>query len=288
MTRRHALLAALCLAPALVLAQVAVPADSRLKRIQDSKTIKLAYRTDALPFSFEHPDKKPGGYTVELCAAIVNVLERQLGLNPLFVNWVPVNSQNRFTAIASGQADLECGASTVTLGRMKEVSFSSLTFIDGTGLLVRNTTPGTGLRDLAGKKIGVVAGTTNEAAVAAALKELAVSATVVPVKTRDDGLAQLDAGAIDAFAGDRVLLMGLAARSGRQGNYSLLTDALSYEPYAIALPRGDWALQQAVNAAIAQFYMGSGLPALYNRWFSDLGRPSPVLEVMYGIGRLPE
>ena len=123
MTRLHTLIAALCVAPVLALAQahaqMVVPAESRLKRIQDTKTIKLAYRTDALPFSFEHPDKKPGGYTVELCAGIVNVLERQLGLNPLFVNWVPVTTQNRFTAVASGQADLECGASTVTLGRMK-------------------------------------------------------------------------------------------------------------------------------------------------------------------------
>jgi len=288
MTRFHTLVAALCLVPALVSAQTAAPADSRLKRIQDTKTINLAYRTDAVPFSFEDKDKKPAGYTVDLCTSVVSIIERQLGVQPLQVKWVPVTSQNRFSAIASGQADLECGASTVTLGRMKEVGFSSLTFIDGTGLLVKTTTSGSGLRELGGKKIGVIAGTTNEAALNDALQALAVSVTVVKLKTREEGLEQLEAGAIDAFASDRVLLIGLASRSKTPQQLALLTDALSYEPYAIALPRGDWALQQSVNAALSQIYKSSALTALYGRWFSDLGRPTPALEIMYGLGRLPE
>jgi ABC-type amino acid transport substrate-binding protein len=44
------------------------------------------------------------------------------------------------------------------------------------------------------------------------LKSKAVTATVVLVKSREDGLAQLEAGAVDAFASDRVLLVGLARR----------------------------------------------------------------------------
>ncbi len=63
---------------------------------------------------------------------------------------------------------------------------------------------------------------------------------------------------------------------------------LSYEPYAIVLPRGDWAMRQAVDAALAQIYRSSALGEIYNRWFGALGRPSPMLEVMYGLGRLPE
>ena len=53
MSRRHLLFAALCLAPTLALAQMAsAPFDGRLKKIQETKTISVAYRTDALPFSF--------------------------------------------------------------------------------------------------------------------------------------------------------------------------------------------------------------------------------------------
>ncbi len=289
MSRLLATLAALCLAPTLALAQMAsAPFEGRLKKIQETKTIAVAYRTDALPFSFEDAEKKPAGYMVDLCRSVIGVIERQVGVAPLQVNWVPVTTQTRFSAIASGRADMECGATSVTLSRMKEVAFSSLTFVDGTGLLVRRSTAGNSLMDLAGKRIGVITGTSNERALAEAMKSKMVTATMVPVSSREDGLAQLEAGTIDAFANDRVLLVGLAAKAKDPKALALLGDPLSYEPYAIVLPRGDWALQQAVNGALAQIYRSSALPDIYNRWFGALGRPSPVLEVMFALGRLPE
>jgi ABC-type amino acid transport substrate-binding protein len=289
MTRMHTLFATLCLAPTLALAQMAsAPFDGRLKKIHETKTISVAYRTDAVPFSFEDNDKKPTGYTVDLCRSVIGVIEKQIGVVPLQVKWVPVTLQNRFSAIASGQADMECGASTVTLGRMKEVGFSTLTFVDGTGLLIRASTPGNSLMDLANKKIGVIAGTSNERAVNEALRVKVVTASVVPVKSREDGLAQLEAGSIDALASDRVLLVGLVAKAKDPKALALLGDPLSYEPYAIALPRGDWAMRQAVDAALAQIYKSPALPEIYNRWFAALGRPAPVLEVMFALGRLPE
>jgi ABC-type amino acid transport substrate-binding protein len=289
MSRLKTLFAALCLAPALALAQMAsAPFDGRLKKIQETKSISVAYRTDALPFSFEDNEKKPAGYTVDLCRSIIGVIERQIGVAPLQVKWVPVTLQTRFTAVSSGQADMECGASTVTLGRMKEVGFSTLTFVDGTGLLIRSATAAKSLMDLANKKIGVIAGTSNERALADGLKAKLVTATVVTVKTRDEGLAQLEAGTIDAFAGDRVLLVGLASKAKDPKALALLAETLSYEPYAIALPRGDWAMQQAVNAALAQIFKSSALTDLYGRWFGPLGRPTTALEVMYVLGSLPE
>jgi glutamate/aspartate transport system substrate-binding protein len=289
MSRMLALFAALGLAPTLALAQMATaPFEGRLKKIQESKTIGVAYRTDAVPFSFEDNDKKPSGYMVDLCRSVIGVIEKQVGVVPLQVKWVPVTTQNRFAAIASGQADMECGATSVTLGRMKEVAFSSLTFVDGTGLLIRNSTPGDSLMALANKKIGVIPGTSNERALAEALRIKVVTATVVPVKSREDGLAQLEAGAIDALASDRVLLVGLVAKAKDQKALALLGDPLSYEPYAIVLPRNDWAMKQAVDAALAQIFKSPALPELYNRWFAALGRPSPVLEIMFGLGRLPE
>jgi len=281
------LFAALCLAPLLALAQT-TPLEGRLRKIQESKTIAIAYRTDALPFSFEDNDKKPSGYTVDLCKSIVGVIEKQIGVTPLNVRWVPVTVQNRFATVAGGQADMECGSTSVTLGRMKEVGFSSLTFVDGTGLLIRASTQGNSLMDLANKKIGVIPGTSNERALNEALKAKVVTATVVPVKSREEGLAQVEAGTIDALASDRVLLVGLAAKAKDPKALALLADALSYEPYAIVLPRGDWQLQQAVDSALAQIYKSAALPEIYNRWFGAMGRPNPVLEVMFALGRLPE
>ena len=283
-----AALAALLLLPSIVLAQGAPALDGRLKRIQETKSIAIAHRTDAAPFSFEDDKKQVIGYTIDICRRVAGAIERQLGLSELKIKWVPVTVQNRFDVLAKGQADMECGSSTVTLSRMKLVDFSSLTFVDGTGLLVKASAAANGLGDLGGKKIGVIGGTSNERALNEALKNRVVNATVVPLKSSDEGLAQVESGAIDAFASDRVLLMALAGKSKDPKALALLGEGLSFEPYAIALPRGDWQMRLAVNTALAQIYRSGAIGEIFGRWFGALGRPGPLTEAMFLMGALPE
>ena len=125
----------------------------RLKAIAASKTIKIAYRIDAAPFSFVNERNEITGYTIELCKMIVASLQQQLGGRPIAIQWVQVTSQNRFDAIAAGKADLECGSSSATLARMKVVDFSSFVFVESTGLVVSANSGSQRLLDLAGKKI---------------------------------------------------------------------------------------------------------------------------------------
>jgi len=112
--------------------------EGRLKRIAETKTIAIAFRADAVPFSFTGEKKEPAGFAIDLCKRIVNSIESQLNIQGLKVNWVPVTVQSRFDAVAKGRADMECGSSTITLGRMKQVDFSSIIFVEGTGLLVKD------------------------------------------------------------------------------------------------------------------------------------------------------
>jgi ABC-type amino acid transport substrate-binding protein len=268
-------------------AQSADALDGRLKKIHDSKSIGIAYRTDAAPFSFED-NKQITGYSIDICRRVVASIERQLGIGELKIRWVPVNGQTRFDAIAKGQADLECGSSTVTLGRMKMVDFSSFTFIDGTGLIVKASMAANALSDLAGKKIGVISGTSNERALNEALKTRVINATVVPVRTREEGLEQVENGTVDAFASDRVLLIALLGKSKDPAGLALLADALSFEPYAIGLPRGDWQMRLAVNGALAQVYRSGAIREIFGRWFGAIGRPGPVMEAAFLFGALPE
>lgn len=283
-----AVAATLLLLPSLVLAQAAPALDGRMKKIRDTKTITVAYRQDAAPFSFEDSNKQLSGFSIDLCRRVVGAIERQLNAGSLQVRWVPVTVQNRFDVVAKGDADMECGASTVTLGRMRLVDFSSFIFVDGTGLLVRASLAANGLGDLGGKKIGVIAGTSNERALREALSARVLNATVVQVASREEGLQQVESGAIDAFASDRVLLMGMASKAKDAKALALLSDALSFEPYAIALPRGDWQLRLAVNTALAQIYRSGAIGEIYGRWFGSLGRPGPIIEATYLFGALPE
>lgn len=281
------LLAALALAlvPALAVAQ---PAADRVKKIKDTKTILVAHRTDATPFSFVDAQKQPVGYSVDLCKKVVSQLEQQLGVPGLQIKWVPVTTQNRFEAVAKGEADMECGSSSVTLGRMKQVDFSNFIFVDGTGILARSDLNARSLGDLANKKIAAVAGTTNEAALKGALKERLVNASVVSVKTREEGIAKLEAKEVDAFVSDNLLLLGTAKKVKDPKAFSLVDDALSMEPYAIVLPRTDPALRIEVNTALARIYRSQAIGDIYGTWFGSLGKPGAVLRAVYGMGAIPE
>lgn len=274
----------LCLAaPALAFGQ----APDTLKKIRDSKTVAIAYRTDALPFSYEADNKQPAGYTVELCKRVAASLEQQLK-TPLQVKWVAATTQNRLELVQKRQADMECGATTATLSRMELVDFSSAVFVDTTGLLVQKAVGAKSLGGLAGKKIAVIAGTTTQRALEAALKKQLVSATVVPVKNRDEAVAALEAGTVDAFSSDRILLLGMAGKVKDPTQFELLTDDLSFEPYAIALPRGDSAFRLAVNRGLAQVYQSEAIQEIFRRAFGANAVPPTGLLVMYGLGSYAE
>jgi len=262
--------------------------DGRLKKIAAAKAISIAYRADAVPFSFVNDKGQPDGYAIDLCKRVVNSIERQLNIAGLKVNWVPVTVQTRFEAVAKGRADMECGSSTITLARMKEVDFSSVTFVETTGLLARTEGGARSLSDLSGKTIAVVAGTTNERAINEQLKRRQMNATVLPFNSRDEAIAALEGGKADAFASDRLLLVGAGSKAKDPRALTLLPDQLSFEPYGIVLPRGDAGMRLAVNTGLAQVYGGDEIVEIFRRWFGALGRPSAVLESAYILGSIPE
>ncbi len=285
LVRLAALCCALLVSVAAVSAQTQVPADSRLNGIIANKTIRIAFRADARPFSFVNDAKEPLGYTIDLCQQVTKSIAQQVGLPDLKIEWVPVTVETRFSAVATRQADIECGSSTVTLGRMKEVDFSIFVFVESTGVLVKRTSNIHAFAEMAGKKIAVVAGTTNERAVADQVRRQKLDVTLVMVKDRDEGVDALEAGKVDGFASDKLLLAG--AQVKKPDALVMLPDDLSIEQYAIVLPRGDWALRLAVNTGLAQIFRSGRTVELFERWFFG-ARPGVLLEAVYALGRLAD
>jgi polar amino acid transport system substrate-binding protein/glutamate/aspartate transport system substrate-binding protein len=276
---------------ALAAAALALPASAQtagtLKKIADSRSIALGYRADAVPFSFRGDDGQPTGYSVDLCRRVVAAIERSLNLQQIEVKWVPVTPENRIAQVTGGAVDLECGVTTVTLGRQEQVDFSSLIFVEGGSLLVRAEGGPVRLADLAGKTVGVMAGTTTEARLRAVLKQRLIDARVVNVRDERDGVAAVMDKRIDAFAGDRVVLLGAGLRGGGGNVLSLAQEDFSFEPYALMMRR-DPAFRLAVNRALAQLYGGEGIVEIYGRWFGKLGKPGPLLTAMNLLNTTPE
>ena len=268
-------------------AQSEIPPDSRLKAIASSKTIKIAYRRDARPFSFANENNEPIGFAIDICKLVTSSIGRQLGVGDLKIDWVPATLQNRFSTVASGKADMECGSSTATLGRMKEVDFSNFYFVESTGIVVTKASNIRAFSDMAGKKIAVAGGTTNEQAIIAQLKQQKIEATLISVKDGNEAVAMLESGNADGYASDKLLLVG--ARVKNPQALVMLPDDLSVEPYAIVLPRGDWAFRLAVNTGLAEIYRDGRIVGVFKAWFERIGlQISPVLRIMYGLGALSD
>jgi len=272
---------------AALLVTIGVASAGTLDRIGQDKAIRIAYREDAPPFSYKDKIGEAGGFMVDLCRAVAKKLAEQRNLSELKVVFVPVTAADRFEAITQQKADLLCEPTTATLSRREQVDFSIPTFLDGASLIVRADGPKS-LRDLAGKKIGVLAGTTTEEALRNTLKEAGISGDVVAAKTHGEGLAMLDDGKISAYFGDRSILLFLIKDSKAPEKLRLADDYLSVEPYALALPRGDSDFRLAVDRALSHIYRSGEIVSIFERTFGGKAKPSQILQTLYLTSSLPD
>ena len=261
--------------------------EGRLKTIEQTATLRIAYRTDSRPFAYVDADGKPTGYTIELCEHVARSLEQLLGTE-LTIKWVHVDTRSRFETMVDGTADMECGSTTMSLSRLKLVEFSSVVFAESTGVMVKSGRRMFSFDDMARKTIGIIAGSTNAQAVRDQLARRKLEATLVEFRDRAEGVAALARGELDGFATDKLVLLALA-RAADMRDFVVLPEDLSFEPFAIMLPRGDWTFRLAVNAALARYFRSGQIVELYTKYFSSLGRGSSNWTgAVFVFGGIPE
>jgi ABC-type amino acid transport substrate-binding protein len=259
-----------------------------LAHVRDAGAIAIGYRDASVPFSYLGPRKLPIGYSIELCKSLVSSIEDAVNRS-LTIRWVPVTPENRIDAVASGRVDLECGSTTSNLERQKRVAFSPIIFVAGTKVMVKQDARIDSFRDLAGKRVAVTAGTTNEKALHDLDGKFKLGMQLQVVPDHAEGFARVADGRADAFATDDVLLYGLIAENaGKGGAYRVVGDYLSYEPYGIMYRKNDAQLAQVVRNAFQELAADGEIERQYKRWFlrrlpsgTSLDMPmSPQLETI--------
>ena len=262
-------------------------AAGTLDRIRDKGVIKIGFREDAPPFSYRNSIGEPAGYSVSLCRAVASRLKQHLKREKLSVDYVPVTAENRFQAVKDGKVDLLCGAATATLARREIVDFSLPVFVDGASVLLREDGP-ENFGDLDGQKVGVRAGTTTEEALRNTVEDLAIKVETIAVKDHKDGVAKLLKGDIAAYFADRAILYFLMQGSGATDKLFLSDQQFTYEPYALALQKGDSEFRLAVDRALSRIYRSGEISAIFTAAFGPGAEPTDELSALYRISALPE
>ncbi|MGD1935033.1 MAG: amino acid ABC transporter substrate-binding protein [Candidatus Phaeomarinobacter sp.] len=259
-----------------------------LEKIAANGRITVANVEDLPPFSFTGDDGIPSGLSIELCRAVVSELATQLEVPIISIDYVPVTLQTRLDTIVSGRADMECGATTVTLGRRERVDFSIPFFASGASIAVADVTALPNIEALSGKRIAVVEGTTTQNAIKAALRANRIDVDIVTVDRTAEAVVAIREDRADGIAHDKMILVGLI-QDPLGADLVTLPGLLSFEPYGIVLPRGDADFRLAVDRALIGLYQDGVLDDLYEKWLAPLGaRPGATLERMLQLQAVPE
>jgi polar amino acid transport system substrate-binding protein len=243
-----------------------------LERIRETGTITAGTRKDAVPFGFMDQNGKWVGYSLDMLELIRKQTEKQLG-KPIQLKLVEATPENRFEKIKNGSIDIECASTTFTWERTKQVDFSVSYFADGTKILTKKDSGLSSLESLAGRKIGVIMNTTNEKAV----KLQQPAAELVSIQNQADGLAKLEKGEIEAFAGDGIVLEGIRKKAGNSSDLLVTPDfPYQYESYSCSLPKDDSDWRNLVNYSLIKFMEGvvsdqTASVDIYEKWFGETG-----------------
>lgn len=262
---------------------LAAPASaSLLDSVAASGVLVGGTSRDAFPFAYQNESGELVGYSIDMMNLIREEIERQTG-RPITLKLVPLETDQRLPSLVSGAVNLVCDASSFTWRRDETVDFSVSYGITGTQLLVPRDSGLSSPESLAGKRVGALPRTTSVLAVG----RRQPAASVVLLKDRQAGYEALQAGRIDAFADDGMLLYAWLQRQGGQTPFKVSADTYSREGIACMLPQNNSAFQRVVDLALIRFMQGflrqqPREKGIFDRWFGPQGK-TPLTQDVTGL-----
>jgi glutamate/aspartate transport system substrate-binding protein len=253
----------------MLVATVSLAQADTLKKVRESGSITLAHREASLPFSYVDDQKRPLGYALEICLKVVDAIKAELRMPRLEVRYLPVAAAQRISSIKEGKADMECGNTTNTPERRKDVAFTIPYYIAGGKAMVKGGPPPRDISDLSGRKVVSNAKSTYERLVSERNEKFNARVTFVPAKDNDDSFKLLNEGAADAWMTDDVILYVYRAQSSNPQQYAISTKFLTVEPLAIMFRKHDAAFAEVVNREVRRIMQSGEIHGIYKRWFQS-------------------
>jgi glutamate/aspartate transport system substrate-binding protein len=239
-----------------------------LDKIKASGAITISY-PNAIPFAYRDDKQQPVGFTIDLCARVVDAIKAELNLPTLKVNYVSTDAASRIPLLVGGTTDLDCGTATNNAERQKQVAYTMTHFLAATRFIAKKSDKLTTLEDLKGKRVVAHANTTSFKYITElnAAQNLGI---ILVVSNLVEGLSLVESSQAVAFVTSDIILAGLAANHADPGLWQLSSEALSPpEPYGIMLRKDDPAFKKVVDAAMVATYKSGEAARLYAKWFQS-------------------
>jgi glutamate/aspartate transport system substrate-binding protein len=249
---------------------VAAPAlaqQGTLDKIKSTGAITVGHRDASIPFSYYDDQQRPVGYSMDICAVIVDAVKKNLKMPDLKVNYQLVTSANRIPLISNGTVDLECGSTTNNLERQQQVSFTNTYFIPANRWVSKKSANLKTLDDLKGKTIVSTAGTSNIKLITQLNADKNLGMNIISANGHPEAFQMVETGRAAAFVMDDILLYSLAAQSRNPQEWEISKEFLSLEPYGAMMRKDDPAFQKVADDATADLYKSGRINAIYDKWF---------------------
>ncbi len=258
-------------------ALLAAPAMAdTLQKIKDTGTITIGHRESSIPFSYLDGNQKPVGYSMDLCNKIVDAVKKELKMPALVTKLTPVTSQTRIPLMTNGTIDLECGSTTNSLERQKQVAFGVTTFVSPVRMVVRADSGVKTLDDLNGKAVATTTGTTSDRYIKQNEKGHNIDVKNVYGKDHAESFLMVETGRASAFVMDEVLLAGFVANAKNPKDFAIVGPALSTEPYGIMLRKDDPQFKALVDKTLSGLMKSGEINKIYAKWFTSAIPPKNV------------
>lgn len=240
-----------------------------LKKIKETGAITIGHREASVPFSYLDDKQQPVGYAMDLCMKVVEAVKAELKMPNLQVKLQPVTSANRIPLMQNGTIDLECGSTTNSVERQKQVSFSPTYFVINVTAAVKKNSGIKTLADLNGKTISTTSGTTSVPLLKKYEKTAHVDVKEIYGKDHAESMQLLATDRSAAFVMDDILLAGQIANQPNPGDYLIIQESLRTEPYGAMLRKDDPQFKALVDKAFASTFKSGEAEKMFAKWFQN-------------------
>jgi len=255
------------------LAQAPAPAQGTLERINQSGTLTIGTRTGSPPFAYVNAKNEWVGFSIDLVEELVKpAVEKKLG-KTIKLEKKESTPPTRIPLLTSNAVDLISGTMTDTRTRRDSVDFSITFFVTGAQFLVKKGSKIRGIKDIDGKRIAAQQGSTN----ARIIREKAPKAQLREFPDQPAAFQALLQGQVDAYTNDGIQLAGLKAKAANPGQWDIVGDFFSYEPYGMAMRKNDADFRNVVNGGLMDGIESGKYFEIYDKWFGPKGElPYPM------------